>query len=241
MGILLCENFALLLDIEMQKPGEDEVACATRLLQRLLLVYPRAFDLVMADGLYARAAFFRFIVRAGKHAIAVLKDDRRELIADVKGLCRHHSSQLIRYKSTTCRCWDIEHLSSWSTLGRKVRVVRSIETTANGKEADWWWVTTIEKKFLPADTFIALAHRRWDIENRAFNELVTHWHADHVYKNHYAAIEFFWLLTMIAFNLFQAFFFFNIKPQRRLKLSKAIVARVLLSELLQTLPTQTPL
>jgi len=65
MGILLCENFVLLLDIEMQQPGEDEVACATRLLKRLLLVYPRAFDLVMADGLYARASFFKTVIHAG--------------------------------------------------------------------------------------------------------------------------------------------------------------------------------
>lgn len=240
MGILLCENFVLLLDIEMQKPGEDEVACATRLLRRLLQTYPRAFDLVMADGLYARATFFKFVIRASKHAIAVLKDDRRELIADVAGLSRHHTAKLIRFKSASCRCWDFEQLSTWSSLGRKVRVVRSVETAANGTETDWWWVTTIEKKLLPTDTFIAFAHRRWDIENRAFNELVNHWHADHVYNNQYAAIEFFWLLTMLAFNIFQAFYFGNLKPQRRQTVSKVMVARLLFCELFNTAPPPIP-
>jgi hypothetical protein len=240
MGILLCENFALLLDIELQRPGEDEVACAIRLLQRVLLAYPRAFDLVIADGLYAGAAFFRFVLRHGKNAIAVLKNNRRELIADVLGLSRHHAPNHIRIQSASCRCWDFEQLSSWSSLGRMVRVVRSVETAPNGKETDWWWVTTIEKNLLPTETFIVLAHRRWDIENRAFNELVTQWHADHVYKNHYAAIEFFWLLNMIAFNIFQAFLFFNIKPQRRLLFTKIMIAQAMLSELLQTLPDQKP-
>src|ERR1017187_7532704 len=37
------------LDHEVQRPGEDEVATSTRLLQRVLVRYPRAFDLVLAD------------------------------------------------------------------------------------------------------------------------------------------------------------------------------------------------
>ena len=43
------------LDHEPQLPGEEEVATAMRLLKRVLLLYPRAFDLVLADALsYAR-------------------------------------------------------------------------------------------------------------------------------------------------------------------------------------------
>jgi len=34
-------------------PDEDEVTCAVRLLTRVLSAYPRAFDLVLADALYA--------------------------------------------------------------------------------------------------------------------------------------------------------------------------------------------
>ncbi len=39
------------LDHEPQLPGEEEVATAMRLLERVLLRYPRAFDLVLADAL----------------------------------------------------------------------------------------------------------------------------------------------------------------------------------------------
>jgi hypothetical protein len=66
MAILLCKDFPFLLDLEMQLPGEDEVADATRLLQRMFLHYPRAFDVVIADGLYARASFFNTITARGK-------------------------------------------------------------------------------------------------------------------------------------------------------------------------------
>jgi hypothetical protein len=43
----------VLLDCEPMLPDEDEVACGMRLLTRVLAAYPRAFDLVLADALYA--------------------------------------------------------------------------------------------------------------------------------------------------------------------------------------------
>ena len=46
-----CEPIRLLLDHEPQRPGEDEVATALRLLERVIGSYPRAFDLVLADAL----------------------------------------------------------------------------------------------------------------------------------------------------------------------------------------------
>jgi len=75
MAILLCKDFPFLLDLELQMPGEDEVAAAARLLDRLFLNYPRAFDVVVADGLYAQAPFFKTVIAHGKQVIAVLKDD----------------------------------------------------------------------------------------------------------------------------------------------------------------------
>jgi hypothetical protein len=54
VATLLCGSERLLLDCEMQRPGEDEIACAIRLLERVLRQYPRAFDVVVADGLYLR-------------------------------------------------------------------------------------------------------------------------------------------------------------------------------------------
>ena len=54
------------LDQEAQRRGEDEVATATRLLERVLLRYPRAFDLVLADALYAKAPFFNYLLDHGR-------------------------------------------------------------------------------------------------------------------------------------------------------------------------------
>jgi hypothetical protein len=62
---------------------------------------------------------------------------------------------------------------------------------------------------------IHVGHRRWSIENEAFNELVNEWHAGHVYKHDLNAMVVLWLLVCLACNLFHAFITRNLKPQRR--------------------------
>jgi len=238
-AVLLCEGFILPLDLEMQRPGEDEVAVAIRLLERLFLEYPRAFDMVMADGLYARAPFFKKVVAHGKHVIAVLKDDRRDLICDAMGIFTQEQPMVVREKCRTRQYWDVEQMTSWPQFGN-VRVVRSLETTARkqqktGKEeesvSDWMWVTTLPKTLLGTEAFIEMAHKRWDIENKGFNELVTYWHADHLYTHTRTAIEGFWLTTLLAYNLFHAFINGNLKPVIRAMYTKAFIARALAQEL----------
>jgi hypothetical protein len=225
----------------MQRPGEDEVAAATRLLKRLFQEYPRAFKLVIADGLYARAPFFKLVVDHGKHAIAVLKDDRRDLLQDAMGLFKQEAPVVFKRNSgVTCECWDIEGFTSWPQLGLPVRVVQSRETKTvksqmtGQKEtriSDWVWVTTLPKAQVDTKPFVTFGHKRWDIENKAFNELVGDWHADHVYKHTPTAIEACWLLTMLAYNLFEAFIHLNLKAAARKGHTKEYFACLVAAEL----------
>ncbi|MGD1076663.1 MAG: transposase [Thermodesulfovibrionales bacterium] len=239
MAVLLCREFALLLDLELQRPGEDEVSAALRLLKRVLQHYPRAFDVVMADGLYAQAPFFKEVTAHGKHVIAVLKDDRRDLLQDALSLFRQQQPLSFKKNTTARQCWDEEGFTSWPQFGKEVRVIRSLETTMvkrkrTGTEehrvADWMWVTTLPKSLLPTHTFVELAHRRWDIENKAFNELGTFWHANHVYKHTAVAIEASWLTTMLAYNLFHAFITLNMKPILRRAHTKLHLLVIIASE-----------
>lgn len=238
-AVLLCEDCVLLLDLEMQRPGEDEVAAAIRLLERLFIAYPRAFDVVMADGLYARAPFFRKVVEHGKHVVAVLKDDRRDLLKDAMGIFSQELPIVVQNDKVTRQCWDVEELTSWPQYGN-VRVVRSLETKTRRRQktgkpektvSDWMWVTTIPKEMLGTEAFVVIAHKRWDIENKAFNELVTYWHADHVYAHSSVAIEAFWLTTMLAYNLFHAFINCNLKPVVRKRYTKSFIANAVSAEL----------
>ena len=240
-AVLLHEDGVLLLDLEMQRPGEDEVAAATRLLGRLFQEYPRAFNLVIADGLYARAPFFKLVKDYGKHAIAVLKDDRRDLFQDAMGLFKQETPVVFKRNSgVACECWDVEGFNSWAQLGYDVRVVRSRETKAvksqmsgqkETRTSDWVWVTTLPKAKVDTKPFVTFGHKRWDIENKAFNELVNDWHADHVYKHTPTAIEVCWLLTMLAYNLFEAFICLNLKEAARKGHTKDYFARLIAAEL----------
>ncbi len=203
------EPLRLLLDAELQRPGEDEMAAAHRLLARVLETYPRAFDVVLADALYATAPFINFLLGHGKDAVIVLKDERRNLYQDVQGLWPTTAPQRGDYQGRDCQWWDHEGLVSWPQVQQPLRVVRSVESWQQYSQLDsqphphhseWVWVTTLSSLQVRTARVVRLGHQRWDIENQGFNELVNGWHADHVYKHDPAAIENFLLTVFLAFN-----------------------------------------
>ena len=235
-----CEPVRLLLDHEPQRAGEDEVATALRLLERVTGSYPRAFDLVLADALYATAPFFNFLLAHGKHALAVLKDERRNLCQDVAGLFTHVLPQEGSFRSRKCLWWDFPDLRSWPQVKTPVRVIRSLETYSvrrqlDGKDelktSDWIWVTTLPARPVSTERAVGFGHQRWDIENHGFNELVNGWHADHIFKHDPNAIECFLLIAFLAFNLFHAFFARNLKPQIRKGRTQVFWSRFMAAEI----------
>ncbi|MGC1474529.1 MAG: transposase [Terriglobales bacterium] len=222
--LLRCEKMHLLLDVEAQLPGENEVATALRLLQRVLRAYPRAFQLLLADAFYAKAPFLNFLISHGKQALLVLKEERRDLYQDVLGVLPLVAPQKGQYRSRDCLWWDVSDLTSWEKVSVPLRVVRSEETYQVRRQASkelsqeksaWMWVTTLPAARASTARVVHLGHARWDIENYGFHELVNGWHADHIYKHDARAIEAFTLLAFLAYNLFHAFLARNIKPQLR--------------------------
>ena len=230
----------LLLDLEPQRGREDEVAAALRLLERVLARYPRAFDLVLADGLYAQAPFFNFLLRHHKHALVVLKDPRRDLYQDAFGLFQLTPPQSGQYRSRDCQWQDLEDLRSWPQVQVPVRVVRSQERYTQRPQltrqpvvltTEWIWVTTLATIQASTALVVRLGHQRWDIENYGFNEIVTDWNCDHVYRHHPNAIVAFLLTAFLAYNLFHAFLRLNLKPQRRCRQPEIFWARLIAAEL----------
>jgi hypothetical protein len=230
----------LLLDVEAQRAGENEVAAGLRLLRRVILTYPRAFDLVLADALYATAAFFNFLLSRRKHALVVLKDERRNIYQDVAGLLTLVAPDPGRYRCRNCLWWDSEDLVSWPEVNTPLRVIRSVETYSVRRQLDqqltqetseWMWVTTLAGAQASTERAVSLGHQRWDIENHGFNELVQGWHADHVYKHDSNAIQAFLLTAFLAYNLFHAFLTLNLKPQIRRGKTEIYWARLLAAEL----------
>ena len=235
-----CKPIRLLLDHEPQRPGEDEVATALRLLERVIGSYPRAFDLVLADALYSTAPFFNFLLAHGKHALVVLKDERRHLYQDAAGLFACVPSQEGTFRSRKCLWWDFPDLLSWPQVNTPVRVVRSLETRSvrrqlDGKDdpqtSDWMWVTTLPVQVVSTERVVGFGHQRWDIENHGFNELVNGWHADHIYKHDPNAIECFLLIAFLACNILQAFLVLNLKPRIRKGRTRVFWSKLMAAEI----------
>jgi hypothetical protein len=214
----------VLLDAENQLPGEGEIACATRLMKRLLARYPRAFDVVCGDNLYMDPTLWKLIRAHKKDVIAVLKNENRDLLEDARSLLATTAPLSLDDKRVRRTCWDLEGFTTWPQCGERVRVVRSVEETTirrqNGREketlvSEWFWVTSLPALRATTATIVRAGHARWDIENRAFNELGNQWHGDHVYRYTAHAMIACTLLVFIAYNLFHAFLERNLKPRAR--------------------------
>jgi Transposase DDE domain len=236
------------LDHEPILPGEDEVATAKRLLDRVITRYPRAFDLVLVDALYDRADFFNFLLDCGKNVLAVLKDERRNLYQVAQELKAHYVAGLYpivppakgTFRSRDCQWWDFPNLLSWPEVNTPVRVIRSVETYSikrqlDGKTeeliSDWTWVTTLPPEQVPVKRCVEFGHQRWDIENHGFNELVNGWDADHVFKHDAASIECFLLMTFLTFIIYHAFLCLNLKPAIRKDKSEEFWVNLIAAEI----------
>jgi len=236
-------DLALLLDAEPIGPGEGELTVALRLLDRVLDHYPRAFDVVLGDGLYANSTLFNHALNRGKDVLAVLKDESRDLWKDAQSLFAEMEPTSVRLGRREARCWDVEGFTSWPQVRRTVRVVQSEERTVvrrqlDGREeqmgARWVWVTTLPQAVASTKAVLALGHRRWAIENEGFNELATRQHADHVYRHHEQAMLVLLLVAMICCNVFVAFYRRDLKPALRNRVSMLHVSRLIASELYQS-------
>ena len=69
--ILAGPKFCFLLDIEPIYPLEGELTSALRLLERVCINYPKAFEVVAGDGLYLNGATFKLLQSHHKYTIAV--------------------------------------------------------------------------------------------------------------------------------------------------------------------------
>ena len=223
-AFLLCGGGRLLLDLELQRKGEGEIAAAIRLLERLFQGYPRAFDLVAGDALYLDPTLCRYVLQCGKDFMAVLKNENRDLIQDFRGLSPGTEPLELEYKNKHCSCRDVEGFNSWTQLGSDVRVVSSEEIVSVRRQqtkeqetitSEWLWATSLSKEKVGTAAVLFLGHGRWKIENWGFNELDRHWHADHLYYHDANAILVILLLLFVAYNVFHAWLSRGIKPQLR--------------------------
>jgi hypothetical protein len=235
---LIGYDIDLVLDVEMLRPGENEVAAAKRLLERVIQNYSRFFDAVVGDALYFESPFFNFCLAHGKHVLAVLKENNPGLLQDAKGLFSSMNPEVREEPRKTIKYWDVEGFNSAEGIKVPIRILHTEETerkreriagcwVEKTEEHFWYWGTTIPKEVLPSHFLWKAGHGRWGIENNIFKDLNTYWHLDHCFKHNPTAIINFVLTLFIVFVLMQSFYMRNLKPQLRNNFSLISISRQL--------------
>ena len=237
---LIGQDLALVLDVELLRPGEGEETAAKRLLERVFTHYPRFFDVVSADALYFDAPFINFCLDHHKHVIVTAKGENRLLVQDAEGLFAHQQpgQWIDDHGKRTVQFWDEEGFTSCEGVKRSLRFLRTQETVRKRERiarqwheteqtTTWSWATTLPKTQLSTRGLWRCGHARWDIENDCFNTLATHWGLDHCFKHAATAIVNFLLTSFIVYALLQSFWQRNLKPALRRGLTLIGLAREL--------------
>jgi len=231
-----------ILDVERVRPGEGEVVAARRLLQRIFQAHGRLVDVVSCDALYLEAPFLKEVLAARKHFVVVLKQESRELYRDAQRLRALQAPEVLAGAATTSRIWDLEGLRTFTTLGRPVRVMwaeekKTLTRVISGRkreileESTWVWVTDLSPSKASAREIQRWGHLRWDIENRAFNELSRHWAMNHSFVHDPTALEAFLLTLAVAFLTTYLFYERNLKEAPRRFLSRLTLGARFLEDL----------
>ena len=215
-------KFNLVLDLEPILPGEDECAAALRLLGRIRRLYgPRFFDGITADAWYAKGPFLRALDKLGWRWIVVLKREDMDVFQEAVQLSKNQKpSQEFRdaRRGRQGQLWEVKdlHFSDGYTQTKSVQVVLSDERwterrvrggkqCAQPQQSRWMWVACQGLCGYPAEVIYQGGHRRWGIENQAFNELTQAYHLTHCYHHDPTSMLVQMLILIFAFTLFTAF------------------------------------
>lgn len=122
---LLNAQIALPVDAEPILAGENEVAAAKRIIERLCDNYTRFFDVVVADALYMEGPFVNSCLGKGKDVIIVLKANYPSLIEDAQGLFSQMEPETWSVNDRTIHAWDLEGFIA-DTIDVPLRVLHAI-------------------------------------------------------------------------------------------------------------------
>jgi hypothetical protein len=102
--------------------------------------------------------------------ISVLKDERRDLMEDARGLFQQEKPLIQIEGNLKRQIWDMEGFTSWPSLKREIRVVRCVESRTIRRQrtgeieeqtSEWIWATTLSQEEASTETIIHLGHDRW--------------------------------------------------------------------------------
>jgi hypothetical protein len=209
----------ILLDVEPIRPGEEECAAALRLLGRARRVYgPRFFDAITVDAWYVQGPFLRAVEKLGWQWVVVLKRQDMEVYQEASQLSQVQPPLVFEDepRGRQVRLWEVKDLHFSKEYGQLVRVVRSEEQwtekrvrggrkRSEPRQSQWVWAASAGLDGYGAPVIYQAGHRRWGIENKAFNELTQAYHLEHCYHHEPVSMLAQMLILLLGFTLFTAF------------------------------------
>jgi hypothetical protein len=215
-------KFNVLLDLEPIRPGEGEAEAALRLLGRMRRLYgPRFFNAVTIDSWYVQGPFLKAVEKLGWAWEVVLKQERMDVFQEARALSAAAAPREEFYDEVRKRhvkLWEVNDLNFTEGYGYdyKVSVVHSQEQwtqtqviggkrVSHARTSDWWWILAEKLRGYPTRVKYEAGHRRWGIENKAFNELTQFYHLEHCYHHEPVAMVAQMLILMLGFVLFSAY------------------------------------
>jgi hypothetical protein len=196
---------AVLLDFEPVLPGENELLAVKRMLPRLREAYGERIGIVVADGMYDNEPFRRLVFECGYRSVVVHKDNNHTFAVDARRALdardparkhpdgKHHPGCQLAY-----RVWD------QPAGGRRLVEVRR---TDRGGEWKSQALTDLPRTEAHAVAVGIILEERWEVENKAFKQLVGDWNLDraYVHTNKPKAVWAFVALALLAYNAFHQF------------------------------------
>ena len=210
----------VLLDLEPIRPGEEECTAALRLLGRVRRVYgPRFFDAITVDAWYVQGPFLRAVEKLGWLWVVVFKQERMEAYQEAIQLSQGQKPLQTfedKERGRQVQLWEVKDLHFSKEYGQPVRVVRSqeqwVEQRVRGgrkrrepRQSQWLWMASAKLDGYAGRVIYQAGHRRWGIENKAFNELTQAYHLEHCYHHEPVSMLAQMLILLLGFTLFTAF------------------------------------
>lgn len=241
----------VLLDIEPIRPGEEECSAALRLLGRVRRIYgPRFFDAITVDAWYVQGPFLRAVEKLGWLWVVVLKREDMEVYQEAQQLSQGQKPVVVfrdEERDRHVQLWEVKNLNFSQAYGQQVRVVRSEEhwvekrvqagcKRSQPRQSHWLWAASAELDGYATPVIYQAGHRRWGIENKAFNELTQAYHLEHCYHHEPTSMLAQMLILMLGFTLFTAFAQLHCKLMRLGELTAKALTKELDLALEEDLP-----
>lgn len=213
-------GFRLVVDLELQRGGENELAAAGRLLARLRQQLGRRFfQILTVDALYAGSSFFAQAQQLGWEVVAVLKDNQPDLQAQAdQRMDREPDWEFSRNSDRThYRIWEEEQV--WWEPARTW--VRLIQVDQQQEVHEWLggsrqrrvqssrrrYLSNCERHQAHARSICRLAEVRWELETSTFSHATTEYGLKHaqVHAGKPRAFEAQLWIRLLAISLFMVY------------------------------------